>query len=113
MIEIYILIAVVSNILADIAIWREVSLMKSSAQRMEENFMGFFDSLGGALTDHAKLTTKGIMGAIGHYQGKAQKAAEGEIEGLSSTLEALGPLAKLISQAPAPGGDSGGGKFHM
>lgn len=88
--------------------------IETTVHTMEEGFSGFSSSLGASLTDHAKLTAKAIGGVIGHYQGKAQKAAEGEIEGLTETLSALGPLAELIggNNAP-PGGNSGKGKFHM
>ena len=86
--------------------------MKNTIIEANVGFQEFTQTLGCALTDHAKMTAKSIGGVIGHYQGKAEKAAAGEIEGLTDTLEALGPLAKLIGNAPSssPGGN---GKFHM
>ncbi len=110
MIEFYLLMAVISNFIADILIWREVKRMKDTLIEANVGFQEFTQTLGITLGDHAKMTAKAIGGVIGHYQGKAAKAASGEIEGLTDTLEALGPLAQLISKAPSSGGN---GKFHM
>ncbi len=125
--EIYLLIAVILNVIADILVWREVKTMRIAHQvimidtnamkvTMEQSNIGFQEfsqTLGPALKDHAKLTAKALGSAIGFYQGKAQKAAEGEIEGLQSTIEALGPLANLIGQGPSGTNNSGNGKFHI
>ena len=112
MIEIYLLIAVISNFIADILIWREVKHMKDTIIKANAGFQEFTQTLGTTLGDHARMTAKSIGGVIGHYQGKAEKAAAGEIEGLQDTLQALGPLTDLIAKAPSssPGGN---GKFHM
>ena len=113
MIEVYLLIAVISNIFADLLIWHEVKHMKGTLSEANVGFQEFAQTLGVTLGDHATKTAKAIGGVIGHYQGKAEKAATGEIEGLKGTLQALGPLADLISKAPASGDRGGTGKFHM
>lgn len=127
MIEIYFLIAMISNVIADILIWKEVKIMRISHQTIQVDtkamkvsietsqagFEEFSSSLGPALSDHAKLTAKALGSAIGYYQGKAEKATSGEIEGLQDTLQALGPLAQLIGTTQKTGGNSGSGKFHV
>ena len=111
MIELYVLLAVMGNIIADLLIWGEVKRMRCSHTRIEstvhtihEGFSGFSESLGVGLTDHAKLVAKSVTSAIGYYQGKAQKATEGEIEGLQETLGALAPIVQLM------GSQNSGGK---
>ncbi len=113
MIEIYLLIAVISNVIADILIWGEVNKMKDTITEANGGFQEFAQTLGITLGDHAKATAKAIGGVIGHYQGKAEKAAASEVEGLQGTLQALGPLADLISKAPSSSGSGETGKFHM
>lgn len=106
MIEFYVLFALILNIIADLMIWREVKKAKNG-------FKEFTESLGPALTDHAKMTAKALGSAIGYYQGKAQKAAEGEVEGLQDTLTALGPLVQLMDKGQSTKKEGGNGKFHM
>ena len=113
MLEVYLIIAVISNIFADLLIWHEVKHMKDILSEANVGFQEFAQTLGVTLGDHATKTAKAIGGVIGHYQGKAEKAAAGEVEGLQDTLQALGPLAKLIGNAPSSSGSGGNGKFHM
>lgn len=141
--EFYVLIALITNVIADLMIWREVKTMRISHERIQADTKGlklavtscreslieevekhgqktaealglvvsyFSEGLEPALELHANRVTKGIRGVIGYYQGKAEKTAETEIEGLNDTLKALGPLAALVKDN-APGKSSTG--FHL
>ena len=62
------------------------------------------EGLSAALTDHAKLTVKGVTGAMGYYQGKGQKAAEGQLGELTGAMDQIKPLMEMF------GGSGPGGK---
>ncbi len=120
MLEIYMIIAVICNVIANMFVFREVKRMRKAhntimvdIRELRMGFGEFTQTLGPCLTDHADRVSKSVKHSIAHYQGKAEKAAVGEIEGLNDTLQALGPLAKLISKAPASGDGGGTGKFHV
>lgn len=127
MIEIYFLFALIANIIADLMIWKEVKTMRIAHQTimidtqamkitMDQSSIGFqefSESLGPALTEHAKMSAKSLAGVIGMYQGKAEKATGKELEGLQETLGALGPLAQLIGSQSPPKNGSDSTKFHI
>lgn len=116
MIECYILFAVVCNIIVDLLVWKEVRIMRISHQAIMndtnallEGFREFTQTLGPALELHAKKIVK----SFGYYSNKGEEAAEGQIDSLQSTLEALGPLANLVSSTKSSSAKSGGSKYHV
>ena len=119
MYEIAFIIAVATNCIVDYHVYRQIRSMRveychitSETVEISGNLKSIGKNLPDLLQEHAHVAAKALGSQIGYYQGKAQKAQNGQVEALEETVKALGPFAELLKGGvPGPGGPKEG--FHL
>lgn len=107
MYELLFLVAIITNVIADLMIWHEVKVMRMSHQliKLETEAMKLLIETCSAdikplLNDHASRLAKALGGVMGYYGSKAKKETEEQVNGLAGTVGSLSDLVKLAQQLP-------------
>ena len=115
------LAAVLANCIIDYFVYRKLSEAKTEYEIIRTETIKFnhvvksiAEHTPELLQQHAAATAKAVSGVIGYYQGKGQKDAAGNIDGVNEIVDKLGPLGDILKAAQQGQGPNGGaGGFHL